>query len=725
MSAMFVGRVGGLAVALGVGAAAFQAAGVAWADTASPTQDQSSTTSTSSATSTSSGRHAATASPAAGHRGARTAAAPGARAGKAASSARAAAAAPRVRAAHPAQSTAGPAAARSVAADVANTEDAVDPSTGSAGDSGAAPVAIAYSEAPSDGSSATPVLFSDTAPEDAPVVGVLYASAGSADSSADGGSPAVPADTPLEWTVLSATRRDSTAMATAAPQVTSSYYLGGCSQTSTACTLIMGPSGVPVPTDTYGINAMNLYVVPNNPGVDYTAQLVFTPEGAYPATGIKVLPLTISAQQGQTILENTMSNIQPGPLPGDVPITVFGYSQSAVITSLLQRDMETELGLLPGVDRNTLNFVTVGNEMNPDGGWFARFPGFNTPPLGEYFFGSTPESAFPTTNYTLEYDGFADSPKYPINFISDLNAALGIVLVHINYNTPSYFAKTYGTVPGSLDPTMGLYGPGIACQSGSSTSCTALPSTDPTQKYYFISTPNLPLLAPLRAIPLIGKPLAALVQPVLKVIVDLGYADPAHGFPGTQAPANVASPFALWPNVSPKVVIGMLVDGVKQGVQDFISTLKGGLLLKSQPGAATPLASALKSLTQAQPGAISAGGILTTINNIIGNTLNRVGMGASALYASLLATADFINATFTSLPAYNLTIMTDSIKQMLSGQFIQGLTNFLGLPIAFDTGMIATISVIQLTVTLEAIIAALTGCGPAAPQAGMCIVPGL
>lgn len=37
-------------------------------------------------------------------------------------------------------------------------------------------------------------------------------------------------------------------------------------------------------------------------------------------------------------------------------------------------------------------------------------------------------------------------------------------------------------------------------------------------------TEDLPLLAP-RAVPIIGNPIADLVQPVLKAIVDLGYGD--------------------------------------------------------------------------------------------------------------------------------------------------------------------------------------------------------
>ena len=35
--------------------------------------------------------------------------------------------------------------------------------------------------------------------------------------------------------------------------------------------------------------------------------------------------------------------------------------------------------------------------------------------------------------YTLEYDGFADFPRYPLNFLSDLNAFLGIAELHGTY----------------------------------------------------------------------------------------------------------------------------------------------------------------------------------------------------------------------------------------------------------------------------------------------------
>ena len=719
MSAISVGRVGGLAVALGVGAAALQAAGVAWADTGSPDQ------STASSTSSSAGRHTAAVTSAAptGGRGSKPAGSVGAAAGK--SSAARTAANPAATKVEPVIATQS-APVRSTTADSApnaatQAAAAPQPAAVSAADN-SAPVSPAPA---ADGASSPAAVVSATAvapeaPAAAPVSAFLTnASAALADSST-GGNPTAPIDSPVEWSALAVARRGSVrAAASVAPPAaavtaTATYNIGACTQASASCTYIMGPSGVPIPSDTYAQTVMKYYVLPNSIQSDTTAQLVYTPEGAYPVTGIKVLPLTISAQQGQTILQNTIGTLQPGPAVGNVPVTIFGYSQSAVISSLLQRDLTTQSGLLPGLNRQTLTNVTVGQEMNPDGGWFARFPGLNAASLGEYFYGSTPENAFPTTNYTLEYDGFADSPRYPLNFLSDLNAAMGILLVHINYASPKYFANTYGTI----DPTMATEGPGLACQQGA-TSCTKLPTTAADQNYYFIQTPNLPLLAPLRAIPLIGQPLAALVQPVLKVIVNLGYGDPAHGFTSaTQPDANVPVPFGLFPQVSYKEVFQQLVAGVKQGVHDFLGSFKqGGVFTQEVASIAQSITAHPQAAAVALP---TLNQLITKVQDVITNIGTRISAGASALYASLLATADFINAGLVTLPTYDATLFLDGIKQAVSGQFIQGIVNSIGRPIAADVGMISTISVLQIAVWLEAVYAAATGCGPAAPTTGLC-----
>lgn len=172
-----------------------------------------------------------------------------------------------------------------------------------------------------------------------------------------------------------------------------------------------------------------------------------------------------------------------------------------------------------------VNFVLVGNEMNPpNGGMLSRFPGLNLPSLGLPFYGATPENAFPpTTNYTLEYDGFADFPRYPLNVLSVLNAGLGIIFVHTKY----------------ADLT-----------SQQVNSAIPLPTTDPSQKYYIIPTSNLPLLEPLRLLPVIGNPVADLLQPALKVIVNLGYGDPPQYGWSTNGFANQQTTFGSSPPMS-------------------------------------------------------------------------------------------------------------------------------------------------------------------------------
>lgn len=69
-----------------------------------------------------------------------------------------------------------------------------------------------------------------------------------------------------------------------------------------------------------------------------------------------------------------------------------------------------------------INFVFIGNEMNPNGGFLSRFPDLFIPSLGIPFYGRTLADSFPVVNYTLEYDGFADFPQYPLNFLSVLMA---------------------------------------------------------------------------------------------------------------------------------------------------------------------------------------------------------------------------------------------------------------------------------------------------------------
>lgn len=713
-----IGRVGGLAVALGVGAVCFSG-GVAWADSGSDSVETSDRTSQTRGAESAAPRSAATSRAARADRSAPEEAAATINeerdSGPSATASKLPAADPGPSVAEAAEALeAVEASEASEAVEVASLADA-EPA-----DQSAAPVAAAgtVAEAPVEEvapPTATPVIESvpvavpEVAPVSAEMSAVATAGTDTVDPAADG-DPIVPADNPLEWAVAAFARRSATPAAAAA------FQPSVCTESSTACAYILGASGVPIPTFEQAETAMKYYIQPNSPGVDFTSQIIYTPEGAYPITGIKVLPLDISVQQGLTEVENTIyATLGVNP---DIPISYFGYSQSAIIGSLLQRQLQDSVGspIAPG----QIQYVTVGQEMNPNGGWFSRFPGLKFDSTGIDFYGATPANdtpetlnAYPTTNYALEYDGFADFPRYPGNALSVANAVIGIFSIHTQYLNPDYFARTYGTGLGAYDAIMGTEGPGVACNQGSS-SCLALPTTtgpNGDQKYYFIKTPYLPLLLPLAQIPLIGKPLVALLQPAMKVMVDLGYGDKAHGFESaTQPMANVELPFGLFPQVSPIEVTEKLIAGVQQGINDFVKSFGSAGSVQQEM---TAMAQSLSAPT-ANP--FAAGDVLTGIGDLITRTASTISTALSATYATLLATADFINAAVLPLQAYNTNIVLASVNQILAGDVINGLINAIGLPIAADIGMLTTVGLFQLIVWVEGLYAAVTGCGPAAPS---------
>ena len=432
--------------------------------------------------------------------------------------------------------------------------------------------------------------------------------------------------------------------------------------------LILGPSGVPIPSVDYVNRVMQYYVTPNSPDGTLTPQIVFTPEGLYPITGVKSLPLNTSVDQGMTILSDTLAL-----LPDGTPTTVFGYSQRAIIGSLLQAGFVPPGSPYPHPEipdglQDSISFIFVGNEMNPNGGFLSRFPNLQLPSLGLDFYGATPKNAYPTTNYTREYDGFADFPRYPLNFLSVLNAGLGIVYVHTKY-APAADCRTFCLTDQEVLDAI------------------PLPSTSETQRYFFIPTEDLPLLQPLRLLPLIGNPLADLIQPVLKVIVDLGYGDPAHGFEtATQPWANVLMPFGLFPEVSPLEVIGDLAAGVVQGITDFIAAF-GPTGSIAQELAAISLPT-LPSLT------LPTGEFLTAAGEFVTGVANGISGALASLYSGFLPTADIANALLISLPAYNVALALNAVEQILSGNVIGGLVNAIGLPLAADVGLVTTASLV-------------------------------
>jgi hypothetical protein len=259
--------------------------------------------------------------------------------------------------------------------------------------------------------------------------------------------------------------------------------------------LIMGGTGNSTPDLNYMTSIEQSYLAQNYSG--YTLVSLQTPEQFWPVTGLTDTTFGRSVYSGFATLNTAI--LQQTNLGNKV--VVVGYSQSATIASLEMRYLQAlPAALRP--DSSLLNFVLLADPNNPMGGVLTHFiPGFGT------FHWPTPlTTSYMTSIFTLQYDAVADFPLHPLWLPSDLNALFGFLNLH-------------GTVP---------YLPAAQVAS-------AIQSQIGNLSFYFMPTAQLPLLDPLRMLPILGNPLADLVQPFLKPIVDLGYA------PGFVPPLNPLS----------------------------------------------------------------------------------------------------------------------------------------------------------------------------------------
>ncbi|HUH71544.1 MAG TPA: PE-PPE domain-containing protein [Mycobacterium sp.] len=445
-------------------------------------------------------------------------------------------------------------------------------------------------------------------------------------------------------------------------------------------TLVMGGSGTPIPSPSYVAYVVNTYVIPNFPGFTLgNAQSLFTPEGLYPDTAVKDLTIDISVARGVTILNNAiLQQYHAGN-----PVVVVGDSQSAIISSLVMPQLVAE-----GVPSGDVNFVLLGDPMNPNGGLWERFAGLSFPSLGLTFYGATPaNTGYQTRIYTIEYDGAADYPQYPIDVFSDLNALVGIVTVHGDY---------FGLNPQALPPGYSMV------------TLPTSPGYNGGTTYEMITIPDLPLLGPVRAIPYIGNPLADLLQPDLTYLVNWGYGNPNYGY--STGPANVATPFGFLPPLSATTALGPdLVSGTQQGIGAAYSAFHAegppSLPALSLPGASNVLAPG----PLATPGALAALVSPASIDSFIEalqaantNVTNAVTSALSTGYSVLLPTADIVTAGLITVPSYDVNLFLDGISQAINGQPVAGLVNAIGYPVAADVALVTLGAGLESLVLLSA-----------------------
>ena len=266
-------------------------------------------------------------------------------------------------------------------------------------------------------------------------------------------------------------------MATAGPAASAS---DGLPPDSTA--LIVCGTTCPKFDAANGEIVMNQFIKPTHPGQNFDQPIaVTTPNEAWPLTGVlRVLEFALgdprlggpggpawpdqplwklsglfdltgdqSIEAGTADLEAAMV-ANPARPHGGLRLLARGGRRQQGEGKLAAQYAGTEAP--PDID-----FVLAGDVGVPNGGFGARFPGLHIPVLDWTYDGAElTDTPFDTAVITRQYDGFADFPLYPLNFVADLNAGLGLFYAHMCRSTSAWLItrrRRLSSVSTAIPPT--------------------------------------------------------------------------------------------------------------------------------------------------------------------------------------------------------------------------------------------------------------------------------
>lgn len=327
---------------------------------------------------------------------------------------------------------------------------------------------------------------------------------------------------------------------------------------SAATALIIGTTFLPDPTEPfYWHAAQDYYVTPTTVCGHQTCsfQPVLTPEQFWPASGPDDLTIDESIAVGTDIVDHALRDQLSD---GTDPIVLFGDSQSSSILTMEKR----ELAGLSETDKDRLTFVMVANPNRPNGGLLNRLAGITVPIIDLTGTGATPtNTGINTIDIAFQYDGIADFPRYPLNLLADLNILAG-AYIHSSYSQGLNGYTEEELINAINDP--------------------ANQQTYGDTTYVTIPAKQLPLLIPLRQLgeatgtSAIITPFADLIEPTLRVLVELGY--------DRSIPYGQPTGFGLFPHIDPRDLASDLAGAAQQGVNAALVDL--GVI--TPPPAATP-----------------------------------------------------------------------------------------------------------------------------------------
>jgi hypothetical protein len=269
----------------------------------------------------------------------------------------------------------------------------------------------------------------------------------------------------------------------------------------------------------------DLYINPTQSPLPFPEQLTF-PD--YSPVALD-LPALDGLTDAQTIDEATteLNTAITQTYAGD-KIVDLSYSESTIAATQEMIALDAEQGQAGVPSPDSLSFVMLGDLNNPNGGILERLSGLN--PGIDYYTATPSDTPYPTEIYTIQYDGVADFPQYPTDIPADLNALMGYTTAHLEYSTltPAELATAV------VEPTS--------------------PGYDGVTEYFMIPTQDLPLLEPLRDMPGIGPALADLIQPDLRVLVDMGYGD---GYADVPTEASFSTPDYNYSAIDADMALGL------------------------------------------------------------------------------------------------------------------------------------------------------------------------
>jgi hypothetical protein len=378
----------------------------------------------------------------------------------------------------------------------------------------------------------------------------------------------------------------------------------GVTLSAASTALVLCGTTCPTPDDAYIEIVKNQYIAPTHPGADIDYVPVTTPEEFWPITGLfRLLGLTLgdprlfapggpawpdeplwklsglfdltadqSLRAGVADLEAVMAD----PQYANDPLVIYGLSQGAGVANEEKRRLAARYP--QGTSSPDIEFVLSGDPNLPNGGLVSRFPGLYIPILDLTFNGAAvTDSQFHTVEINRQYDGFSDFPLYPLNVVADLNAVLGILYLHTNF----------------FDVSL----------ADDAQTATAIKDTHGDTDYYLFQTPDLPLFAPLRALG-VPEPLIDVVEPFVRVIVDLGY--------DRTIPQWEPTPARLIPPLDPAKVTADLLNAVGEGVNNALALVGVPPLLNvpkpNAPAAPVPSKDIPTQTTPTTPTTAATGG---------------------------------------------------------------------------------------------------------------------